>query len=249
MTIAYDGMAYDDKGSGPVLLLVHGHPFDRTMWRPQFAHFAPRFRVLAPDLRGYGETRLPPATSFAAFADDLADLLDSLGVGETVLCGLSMGGQIAMEFHRRFPDRVRALILADTTARAETPDGHHDRLSMADRLEREGMEPYAREVLWKMVAPGNTEAADHVLRMMLAAPPSGAAAAQRARATRPDYRQTLRGARVLTVVGSEDEYTPVAEAELIPATTRVVIPGAAHLPNLERPDQFNRAVATFLDSL
>ncbi|GAA3027335.1 alpha/beta fold hydrolase [Actinokineospora globicatena] len=227
-----------------MLLLVHGHPFDHTMWHPQLA----RFDAVAPDLRGYGAAE--PArgvTPMSAFADDLA----AIAPGEVVLCGLSMGGQVAMEFHRRYPERVRALILADTTARAETPDSRQDRLDMADRLSREGMEPYAREVLWKMVSPGNDAAAEHVLKMMLSAPPEGAAAAQRGRADRPDYRESLRAHPVptLVVVGSEDVYTPLDEVKLIPATHVVEIRGAAHLPNLERPEEFNDAVAGFLATL
>ncbi|MBM7771671.1 pimeloyl-ACP methyl ester carboxylesterase [Actinokineospora baliensis] len=228
-----------------MLLLVHGHPFDRTMWEPQLA----AFNAVAPDLRGYGTAE--PASGVTAmdtFADDLAAVAPERGV---ILCGLSMGGQIAMEFHRKYPERVRALILCDTTARAETPLSRQERLDMADRLSREGMEPYAREVLWKMVAPGADEAAEHVLKMMLSAPPEGAAAAQRGRADRPDYRESLSAHPVptLVIVGSEDVYTPLDEVALIPATRLVEIRGAAHLPNLERPDEFNAAVARFLADL
>ncbi|WP_018682634.1 alpha/beta fold hydrolase [Actinokineospora enzanensis] len=228
-----------------MLLFIHGHPFDRTMWTPQLG----RFTAIAPDLRGYGHG--PPAigvTPLGDFADDLARLTESRSL---ILCGLSMGGQIAMEFHRRYPDRVRALILADTSARAETPESRLDRLAMADRLEREGMRGYAEEVLDRMVAPGNTEAAAHVLDMMLSAPPAGAAAAQRGRAERPDYRESLLShpIQTLVIVGSEDTYTPIEEAKLIPATRLAVIEGAAHLPNLERPDEFNSIVTEFLAGL
>ncbi|GAA2969816.1 alpha/beta fold hydrolase [Actinokineospora diospyrosa] len=228
-----------------MLLLIHGHPFDRTMWDPQLA----RFDAIAPDLRGYG-TAEPASgvTAMSTFADDLAALAPDR---DLVLCGLSMGGQIAMEFHRLYPERVRALILCDTTARAETAQSRQERLDMADRLSREGMEPYAREVLWKMVAPGADDAAEHVLKMMLSAPPEGAAAAQRGRADRPDYRESLTAHPVptLVIVGSEDAYTPLEEVKHIPATHLVEVKGAAHLPNLERPDEFNGAVARFLATL
>ncbi|PPK70447.1 alpha/beta fold hydrolase [Actinokineospora auranticolor] len=228
-----------------MLLYVHGHPFDRTMWAPQLT----RFGGTAPDLRGYGDG--PAASGVTPMSTFAADLAEVAGPDPVVLCGLSMGGQIAMEFHRLYPSRVRALILADTSARAETPETKGERLAMADRLSREGMAPYAAEALWKMVAPGNDEAAEHVRRMMLAAPPDGAAAAQRGRAERPDYRESLLANPVptLVVVGSEDSYTPVAEAELIPSTSLVVIEGAAHLPNLERQTAFNAAVGDFLAGL
>ncbi|NIH78398.1 alpha/beta fold hydrolase [Amycolatopsis viridis] len=252
---------YDDKGSGPALVLVHGHPFDRSMWEPQLDHFSARgWRVVAPDLRGYGETTVVPGkTPLATFARDLAALLDRLTVDRFVLAGLSMGGQIVMECHRLFPDRIRGLVLADTSPRAETAAGRRNRTEMADRLLREGLRPYADEVLTKMVAPANVEAmpdvAEHVHRMMRGTSPEGAAAALRGRAERPDYVPTLAGVGVptLVVVGDQDEYTPVAEAEFlhasVPGSELAVIAGAAHLPNLERTAEFDAVLADFLARL
>ncbi|MFF3753551.1 alpha/beta fold hydrolase [Streptomyces sp. NPDC002018] len=253
---------YDDtggEGPGPTLVLVHGHPFDRTMWAPQLAAFSPAHRVIAPDLRGYGASPVPPGggdlTLLGTFADDLAALLDHLGVGRFVLAGLSMGGQIAMECYARFPERVAGLVLADTSPAAETPEGRRWRNALADRLLRDGMRGYADEVLDKMVAPYNTEAASQVHRMMCAAPPEGAAAALRGRAERPDYRDLLTRvtAPTLVVVGRDDAFTPVGDAEAmraaIPGATLAVIESAAHLPNLERPERFNAALRGFLAGL
>ncbi|MFI2504711.1 alpha/beta fold hydrolase [Streptomyces sp. NPDC018972] len=239
------------------LVLVHGHPFDHTMWAPQIAAFSPGRRVIAPDLRGYGASPVTPGvTALSVFADDIEELLDSLGVDRCVLGGLSMGGQIVMECYARFPERVRGLLLADTFAAPETPEGRRARNAMADRLLREGMRGYADEVLYKMVAPHAPPAvAAHVHRMMTRTDPRGAAAALRGRAERPDYRPLLSGVTVpaLVVVGAEDEYTPVSDAEslhaLLPDSTLVVVDGAAHLPNLERPDAFDAALADFLRRL
>ncbi|NGY65618.1 alpha/beta fold hydrolase [Lentzea sp. NEAU-D13] len=248
-------IGYDDEGTGDdVLVLVHGHPFDRSMWRPQVEHFtAAGWRVIAADLRGYGETTVVPGiTTLDVFAHDIAGLLDHLGVEKFVLAGLSMGGQIVMECARTFPERLRGLVLADTFAQAETPQGRKNRNDMADRLLREGMSGYATEVLWKMVAPHNTAAGEHVANMMHNASPEGAAAALRGRAERPDYTATLEAITVptLVVVGSDDEYTPVKDAEYmherVPGSTLVVVDGAAHMPNLERPEVFNKAVAELL---
>lgn len=250
-------MSYDDTGSGgTALLLVHGHPFDRTMWRPQ-QDAAPGHRVVTPDLRGYGGTQVVPGvTPLSTFAEDLAALLDHLGERRAVLCGLSMGGQIVLEFHRLFPERVAGLVLADTFAQGETEQGRRERNERADQLLREGMSRFAHEVLDSMVSPATVadlpDVAAHVLGMMLAAPPEGAAAALRGRAERPDYTAMLPGIAVptLVVVGSDDVFTPVADAEYlhrrIPGARLAVVEGAGHLPNLERPAAFGEALAGLL---
>jgi 3-oxoadipate enol-lactonase len=249
-------LAYDDKGSGEPVVLIHGHPFDRTMWQPQLVRFSRTHRVIVPDLRGYGESPVVPGkTTLDIFAKDIAGLLDRLDIHKIVLAGLSMGGQIVMEFHRLYPHRIKGMLLADTFPGAETPEGHRARNDMADRILREGMGPYADEVIWKMVAPYNKHAADHVLRMMRQAPPEGAAAALRGRADRPDYTAMLPQIAVptLIVVGEDDEYTPVSEAQqmhdLIPRSTLVVVEKAAHMPNLERPAEFDNAFETLLNTV
>jgi len=254
-------MGYEDEGSGEPLVLVHGHPFDRSMWRPQVAHLSRAgWRVIAPDLRGYGEsTVVPGSTPLATFARDLLALLDHLGIERCVLGGLSMGGQIVMECWRHFPERIRAVLLADTFAAAETAQGRAARYAMAERLLREGMTGYAHEVLAKMVAPhhlaSRPEVAAHVMEMMTSTDPEGAAAALRGRAERPDYTAQLSQMPVpaLVVVGTEDTYTPVSDARAIhdrmPDARLVLIERAAHLPNLERPDEFNAALEDFLRSL
>ncbi|GEC07658.1 alpha/beta hydrolase [Streptomyces spinoverrucosus] len=251
-------LAYEDKGadtsSRPPLVLVHGHPFDHTMWAPQIEAFAAERRVIAPDLRGYGASPVTPGiTPLSVFAQDIGDLLEELKVESYVLAGLSMGGQIAMECYARFGDRVRGLVLADTFPAAETPVGKRVRNAMADRLLREGMRGYADEVLEKMVAPyAAPQVKAHVHRMMTGTPPEGAAAALRGRAERPDYRELLTRVTVpsLVVAGADDTYTPVSDARAmhaaLPDSTLQVIESAAHMPNLERPEAFNAALREFL---
>ncbi|MFF3938520.1 alpha/beta fold hydrolase [Streptomyces phaeofaciens] len=256
-------LAYEDKGpdSAPApliplvpLVLVHGHPFDRTMWTPQTEAFSAERRVIVPDLRGYGASPVPlGVTPLSRFAEDIRELLDALAVDTFVLAGLSMGGQIAMECYDRFGDRVRGLVLADTFPAAETPAGKTARRETADRLLAEGLRGYADEVLEKMVAPyAAPEVKAHVHRMMTATSPEGAASALLGRAERPDYRALLTRVTVpaLVVVGADDTFTPVSDAEAmhaaLPDSTLCVIDGAAHLPNLERPQRFNAALGTFL---
>jgi pimeloyl-ACP methyl ester carboxylesterase len=294
-------VGYDDAGAGEnVLVLVHGHPFDRSMWRAQaermsrqanlakastvvrtiadkssardaktsserfIADRAPYarsgWRVIAPDLRGYGEsTVIAGKTTLDVFAQDIAGLLDQLDVREVVIGGLSMGGQIVMEFCRLYSERVRGVLLAATSPKAETEEGKWHRAKMADRLVREGMEPYAEEVLPKMVAPRNIVAlpavAEHVRLMMRAAHPAGGAAALRGRAERPDYECTLAGLDVpaLIVVGDEDAFTTRADAErmhtLLKRSELVWMEGVGHMPNLEREVEFNDALGRFLDGI
>jgi pimeloyl-ACP methyl ester carboxylesterase len=262
-TAAVNGItvAYTDEGQGRPLVLVHGHPFDRSMWAPQVAEFAGSgWRVIAADLRGYGHSTVVAGTTpLETFAGDLAALLDHLRIDGVVLAGLSMGGQIVMECYRLFADRIKALVLADTVARAETEDGKRSRGELADRLLVEGMAGYADEILPKMIAPYNVQAlpavAAHVLAMMAAAPPVGAAAALRGRAERRDYRQLLTevSAPTLVVVGRDDHFTPVADAEAnyrsIPNAALAVIDGAGHLPNVEQPTAFNEILRNFLTKI
>ena len=236
------------------LVLIHGHPFDHTMWTPQIEAFSPARRVIAPDLRGYGPSPSPSTvTRFSDFTTDIEALLDELKVETFVLAGLSMGGQIAMDCYGRFGERVRGLVLADTFPSADTPEAARVREATADRLLREGMRGYADEVLERMVAPSaDPRVKAHVHRMMTATDPGSAAAALRARAQRPDYRDLLTRVTVpaLVVVGADDTYTPVSDAEAmhaaLPDSTLRVIEGAAHLPNLERPEEFNEMLGEFL---
>lgn len=252
-------LAYEDKGPhDPGLLplvLLHGHPFDRTMWTPQIREFSRTRRVIAPDLRGYGRSPVVRGQTapFPVLAQDVAGLLDELGVERCVLGGLSMGGQLVMECWAQFPERIGGLVLADTFAAADTQVQSETRDSTAARLLREGMGGYADEVLYRMVAPyADPAVAAHVRRMMTATDPRGAAAALRGRARRADYRELLTRVSVpaLVLVGADDEYTPVSDAEAmhaaLPDSRLVVIAAAAHLPNLERPEEFNAALAEFL---
>jgi pimeloyl-ACP methyl ester carboxylesterase len=253
-------MGYEETGEGLPLVLIHGHPFDRSMWREQTVAFGSKYRIIAPDLRGYGESEaVTDKTPLEEFARDITALLDDLKAEKIVLCGLSMGGQILFEFYRLFRERVRALILADTFAQLDDAERKQARYDTADRLLREGMHDYAREVLPKMIAQETIvkqpAVAAHVLSMMRGTSPKGAAAALRGRAERPDYTPLLSQISVptLIIVGSQDEFTPVADAdfmrEKIPDSKMAVIEGAGHMPNLENPAEFNRVVAEFLKTL
>ena len=254
-------MAYDDSGGdGAAVVLLHGFPFDRSMWREQLEALGGEFRVVAPDLRGLGETPLgDDVVSLEAMAEDVAALLDELNLGRVVLGGLSMGGYVAFEFFRKFPERVRALVLADTRPQADTEDGRRTREENAQRALKEGMAPIVETMLPKLLSAGTRERGGEVLErvraMMLDTNPEGAAAALRAMAGRRDQTDLLPsvGVPTLIVVGSEDSITPPSDAEgmnaKIEGSRLVVIEGAGHVSNVERPEEFNRALVEFLRAL
>jgi 3-oxoadipate enol-lactonase len=250
-------IAYDEYGSGLPLVLLHGHPFNRSMWDEQIAAFSASYRVIVPDLRGYGETSVVPGkTSVEDFANDLAALLDVLAIERIILGGLSMGGQIVFEFYRLFPERVQALILADTQPQVDTEEARAKRYVNAQRIVEQGMQGLAEEMLPGLLA-ARTFAEQHdvvekVRQMMLHTAPEGAAAAMRGRAERRDYTSLLREITVptLIVVGSEDAFTPISDAELmhreIAGSRLAIIEGTGHMPNMERPDEFNALLRQFL---
>jgi 3-oxoadipate enol-lactonase len=251
-------ISYDDVGSGNAVLFVHGHPFNRTMWAPQVQSLRWKYRTIVPDLRGYGESSCGSETvnTQERFAGDLVRLLDHLSVVRACIVGLSMGGQIAMEFARAFPDRTAAVVLAATFPQAETPEGTARRNRMADRLLAEGTALAGSEMLSKLIGPTSLKRqpslASTVYRMICATEPAGAAAALRGRALRRDYRESLTQIKVpcLIVLGSDDAYSTVGEAQMMHAAIHgsrlEVFPNIGHMPNLEDEDRFNRHLQDFL---
>lgn len=251
---------YTATGSGDAILLVHGHPFDHTMWNPQIAAFSKQYRVIAPDLRGYGKTPLPESgvSRFEDYATDVIALMDNLGIKNFHVAGLSQGGQFAMEIFRQAPHRVKSLVLADTFASLDTPEAKQARYDTADRLEKEGMDFYADDAIYKMILRKHVTTmpgvAAHVMKMMKGTLPKGAATALRARAERIDYLNIVLptiNVPALIVVGRNDEFTPVAKAEEMQDKLQncklVIIDDAGHMPNLEHPDEFNSVALDFLD--
>lgn len=250
-------LALDDRGSGPALLFVHGYPLDGGLWRHQAGAF-PGWRTLIPDLRGLGRSDAPDlGYSMATYADDLAALLDAIGVDDVVLAGLSMGGYVAFEFLRRHRPRVRALVLADTRATADSAEGRKGREEAMADVRVGGAPLIAEQMLPKLLAKGAPRSlCDDVRAMMAAAPVPGilgALAAMRDRPDSTDLLPTLAGMPTLIVVGAEDALTPPRDAEgmakAIPGAKLAVIPGAGHLAPLEQPEAFNRHLATLLAGL
>jgi len=252
-------LAVYDEGNGAPILFAHGFPLDHAMWRPQLDEFASSHRVIAPDLRGHGQSTVTPGTvSMERFADDLNGLLDELGVGRPVdFCGLSMGGYIAWQFARKYPQRLRSLVLCDTKAAADTPETVGNRYKMIDTLHAQGLKPIAEAMLPKLFAPATIENRPDIIEaartVMLAADPEGVAAALRGMAERPDMTEFLKQVCVptLVVVGSEDRITTVEDMRGIAATIAearfVEVPQAGHMAPLEQPDRVNAVIRNFLE--
>jgi pimeloyl-ACP methyl ester carboxylesterase len=255
-------LAYTDTGGdGPVFLLVHGFPLNRSMWDPQLEALRAVGRVIAPDLRGFGASELGPRgpLTMAQHADDLAALLDHLKVERVIFVGLSMGGYVEFAFWARHKDRVRALVLSSTRATADTEEGKAGRYKLADEAESVGSTaPFAKAMLPHFFAPGTAEN-DSVYVKMQAVISSNkaetAADAARGIAVRPDSRELARTIDVptLILVGEHDAITPVASAremsEHIADSALMVIPHIGHIANIEAPDAFNQALISFARSL
>ncbi|MBN2579920.1 MAG: alpha/beta fold hydrolase [Pirellulales bacterium] len=254
-------LAYCDAGEGIPLLLVHGFPLDHTIWDGQIDPLSRRRRVIAPDLRGFGQSGAADGTvTMEQFADDLAGLLDHLKICEpVVLGGLSMGGYIALAFWRKYAARLRGLILCDTRSAADTPSGAADRETLAQRMLAEGAETTVELMLAKLFAPATfahrPEIVEAMQRVMSRTNPRSLAAAVRGMARRPDSTPDLPqiACPTLLLVGEDDALTPPAEmrgmAQKIPRARLAVIPEAAHLAPLERPAEVNWVFEEFMGAL
>lgn len=261
--IQLDGfeMAYDEAGSGRTVLLIHGYPLSRRLWRPQLAGLSNAARLIAPDLRGFGESDPPAATnSVEQMADDCAALLDAVGVSEPVVVGgLSMGGYVALAFWRRHAARVAGLILAATRAGADSEAGKQARDQAAATAREQGREAIIEGMLPKLLAPGAYDERPEVVAearaTMAEASVPGILGALRAMRDRPDATGDLGGIDrpVLVIHGTEDGLLPPAEAEAmhsaLPHSRLTLVANAGHLVNLEQPDEFNGAVRDFLAGL
>lgn len=252
-------MAYDDRGDGLPLVFLHAFPLNRSMWQPQEA-LSKDCRVITLDLRGHGESDAPLwRYTLDQAADDVRSLLDHLSIAQAVLVGLSMGGYIALSFYRRHPGRVKALVLADTRAQADTEEGREGRFQMAQLAYKKGPAAIADVMIPKLLSPATIRSKPDTVRKVRAMIEeneiSGIAGDLMAMAERPDSVPLLSSISCPThvVVGELDLATPPSDAKLmadrIPDARLTIIPRAAHLANLENPDDFNVTVASFVRNL
>lgn len=254
-------MEWREQGEGTPIVFIHGFPFNSAMWGPQLAHLPRGWRGIAPDLRGFGASRGGPEDVYPMelFARDVAALLDHLGEERVVVCGLSMGGYIAFEFMRLFPERVRALVLCDTRAGADSEDARTGRERQAKRVLEDGVSQVIDAMLPRLISMstryGQPGVLELVRAMMKETPPETMARALLGMAARRDSEPLLRTIEVpaLVVVGAEDAITSRGQAEFLARGIRgarlETIENAGHLPNLEQTETFNRILHTFLAGL
>jgi len=255
-------LAHDDRGHGAPVVLLHAFPTDRTLWNEVATTLADKeWRIITPDFRGFGASALGHDTpDLNVVADDVIALLDRLGIDTAVIGGLSLGGYVTMNIVARYPERLRGFILADTKAAADDEAGAERRRAIADTVERDGNND-AYVDGWMNTLVGNTtrrwrpEVVERVRLWATQTPVATVAYYQRAMATRPDSFQTLQLATVpaLVVVGTEDEISPMSDAEAMRVTLAQavlnVVATSGHLSAIEAPDEVASALHSYLTSI
>lgn len=255
-------LAFSDEGPGPAVVLLHGFPLGRKMWREQFSGIGSMYRVIAPDLLGHGDSPAPDGDySIDGMADDVIELLDTLGLDEPVVVGgLSMGGYVALSIVARHPERVRALMLMDTRAAADSPEAAAKRGELAQAVIEAGDPGPAIDAMIPRFFSKSTEEyrpdlVVSIRRMMERNTARGVVGTLRALASRPDRRGELGSIRIptLVIVGEEDAITPpeeaMAMADAIPGARLEVVPAAGHLAPYENPTVANGVILRFLEGL
>lgn len=250
-------MVFDEVGAGEAILLIHGQPFNRSMWDDQKEMLAKNYRLIIPDLRGYGETgQGKDIILLDELALDLLHLLDHLSIKKAVVISLSMGGQIALEMYTWAPDLFSAIIFANTEARAENEAGYQNRIELSKRILSGGMEKFTNERIRHFMCTNTfthkPEVVSRVEKMMKTTPAAGSSAVQRGRAERRDYTHLLEKIDfpVLIIVGDKDEFTPLESStyihQRIKGSTLAIIPDCGHISNMEQPEAFNKVISKFL---
>jgi pimeloyl-ACP methyl ester carboxylesterase len=250
-------LVFEITGSGPDLILLHPFPLYHHFWDGVLEHLASRYRVFLPDLRAHGDSEAGDGpVTMQKLADDLDRLCREFDVTKAIFVGVSIGGYALFEFWRRYRDRVRALVLANTRAGAETPEGHATRLQVAERVLKEGAAAFVDELIAKLVSPATKtnrpDIVDAARAMAMKMSPADVAAVQRGMADRADSIPTLSTINVPTlVIAGEEDIVPLAELQLmqqhISGSELCVIPKAGHYAAMERPAEFGRLLRTFCD--
>jgi pimeloyl-ACP methyl ester carboxylesterase len=254
-------MAFDDHGSGPAVVLIHGFPLCRKMWRPQFNTLPDAgFRLIAPDLRGFGESDAPSGPyTIDLFADDVVELLDYLEIDRAVVGGMSMGGYVLFNLLERYPERLSGACFLTTRANADDEAGKARRLQLAQDVMKFGpkaiAESFEQILFAEETLVERPKLVGEVYGWMIGTDSRGLAGGLLAMRERKDYSPLL-GSFTLPAlaIGAEgDRAAPPDKAreiaEGIPGCRLCIIPQAGHMANLENPGAFNACLLEFLRSI
>jgi 3-oxoadipate enol-lactonase len=266
-SIVVDGiqLSCEEQGAGRPVVLLHGFPLDRGRWQAQIAALSREFHVIAPDLRGFGQSKLAASdaehgVAMDRYAADVLALLDALKVAEpVVLAGFSMGGYAAWQFALKWPDRLAALIQCDTRAIADNDEGRAGREKMAAAAIAAGDASPALAMLPKLLAPGAEQSQPQTVAMVKSMierqSAEAVAAAQRGMARREDVSAQLAkiNCPVLCMAGAEDAISTPAEmreiAAALPSASFIEIPAAGHMTTMENPAAVSAAMLEFIRGL
>lgn len=256
------GTYYIDQGPRKTMpvILIHGFPLNHTMWASQIEALPDKHRVIAYDIRGHGESDVGGGQyTMDLFVNDLIVLLDHLKIEKAVLCGLSMGGYIALRALERHPERVGALVLCDTRSEADSDETRVKRFAAVESIKEKGVPLFAEGFVKSAFAPetftNHPGAVQNVKGMILTNSSLGICSALLAMAFRTDTTVSLSQIKIptLIMVGEKDQLTPPITSlfmkENIPNAQMYVIPGVGHLSNLENPTAFNRRLLSFLSEV
>lgn len=243
-------VAYEIRGGGePAVLLLHAFPFDRRMWAGTIEAIAPRRRVIALDCRGFGDSPVGPGGhGIENFAEDAAAVLDASGAGRAIVCGLSMGGYVALALCRLRAPRIAGLALCDTQAGADGPEARRARDEAIALCETQGRDAYLAKSLPRLLSPAAPAALREHVAALARQPLKAIVAGLRALRDRPDRTGELAaiGCPTVCLAGADDTVTPPAlaraMAQAIPGAGYREIAGAGHLANLEQPAAFHAAL-------
>ena len=259
MTVDGRTLHFTDTGGGathPPIVLVHGFPFHSGVWDAAVTALKTDYRVIAPDLRGFGKSELGPAdvSLMSDFADDIHALLDGLKVPKVTLFGHSMGGYVVLDFVKRYANRVAGLGLVSTRPGPDSAEAAEKRLATAKKVRAEGAEFLIADMSAKVLSPAHRKDAEMVRAaagFMTPAQPAGIAAALAGMAKRADMTSVLSTYKgpALVVTGDADELIPAKESEAMSEKLNapvVVLHGAGHLASLEKTVEFDSALRGWL---
>ena len=260
LTVKVNGfnLSYDDLGEGPVpIVFLHGFPFNKSMWQLQLDFLKTTNRVIACDIRGFGKSKDEEShLEMDLFANDLILFIDSLGLEKVILCGLSMGGFIALNAMKRFPSRFEALILCDTQCIADSYDVKVKRYETIEEIKEYGVsnfnEGFIKKVFHEDSLTNKPELVEQLRSVVFSNSQHVIIQGLTALAERSETCSFLDEISIPTLIicGREDAVTPLDESKFmnknIKGSVLHVINNAGHVSNLEEPAKFNKLLRDFL---